>query len=177
MQELWIHSRECNFFSKTKKKMLFFLIFRVDVVDEGELLSLSDGTLLDGVVVVVVSALADPELLPDPDREEGGLPVARLQPQDLGQVGQGLLVLLALPDAGRRKESTTTHVNTHLRVFSYYPTSNGGMQNGSSVGICTRCVHVFARLAPICVLSRCLFNKISASELSRKVIKSALLVG
>ncbi len=26
-----------------------------------------------------------------------------------------------------------------------HPTSNGGMQNGSSVGICTRCVHIFAR--------------------------------
>ncbi len=35
----------------------------------------------------------------------------------------------------------------------------------------------FARLAPSCMLSRCLFTKISASELSRKFIKSALLVG
>ncbi len=35
----------------------------------------------------------------------------------------------------------------------------------------------FARLAPICIHSRCLINKISASELSRKFIKSALLVG
>ena len=35
-----------------------------------------------------------------------------------------------------------------------HPTSNGGMQNGSSVGIRTRYVHVFARLAPICMLSR-----------------------
>ncbi len=30
---------------------------------------------------------------------------------------------------------------------------------------------------PICMLSRCLLTKISASELSRKFIKSALLVG
>ena len=35
----------------------------------------------------------------------------------------------------------------------------------------------FARLAPICMLSRVPIIKISASELSRKFIKSALLVG
>ncbi len=35
----------------------------------------------------------------------------------------------------------------------------------------------FARLAPICTLSRCLLTKFSASELRRKFIKSALLVG
>ncbi len=43
------------------------------------------------------------------------------------------------------------------------------MQNGSSVGMCTHCVHVFA--------GSVLSNKISASELRRKFIKSALLVG
>ncbi len=38
-----------------------------------------------------------------------------------------------------------------------FPTTNGGMQNGSSAGICTHCIHVFfARLALICMLSRCL---------------------
>ncbi len=51
------------------------------------------------------------------------------------------------------------------------------MQNGSSVGICTQRIYVSARLAQICVLSRCLRTKISASELSGKSIKSALLVG
>ncbi len=51
------------------------------------------------------------------------------------------------------------------------------MQNGSSVGTYTHCIHVFACLAPICMLSRCLSLKISASELSRIFIKSALLVG
>ncbi len=56
-------------------------------------------------------------------------------------------------------------------------TNNGGMQNGSSVGTCTRCAHVFARLAPTRMLSRCLLAKIPASELSRKFMKSALLVG
>ncbi len=35
----------------------------------------------------------------------------------------------------------------------------------------------FARLSPTCMLSRCLVAKISESELRRKLIKSALLVG
>ncbi len=34
-----------------------------------------------------------------------------------------------------------------------------GMQNGSSVRICTRCMHFFARLAQICMLNRCLLTK------------------
>ena len=51
------------------------------------------------------------------------------------------------------------------------------MQNGSSVGIHIHCLHVFARLAPICMLSQWFINEISASELSRKLIKSASLVG
>ncbi len=58
-----------------------------------------------------------------------------------------------------------------------YPTTNGGMQHESLVGTRTHCIHVFARLALICKPSRCLLTKISASELSRKFIKSALLVG
>ncbi len=57
------------------------------------------------------------------------------------------------------------------------PTSNGGMQNGSSVGTCPRCIHVFARLALMCMLSRCLGTKISASEIRRNFTKNALLVG
>ncbi len=48
-----------------------------------------------------------------------------------------------------------------------YPTTNGGMQNGSSVGIRTRCIHVFACLYAQSVI----IDKISASELSRKFIK------
>ena len=39
-----------------------------------------------------------------------------------------------------------------------YPTTNGGMRNGSSVGIHAHSIHVFARLATICMLSRCLVN-------------------
>ncbi len=52
-----------------------------------------------------------------------------------------------------------------------YPTTNGGKQNGSSVRIYKRCIHVFARLAPICMLSRCLLTKFlhrsSVGRLSR----------
>ncbi len=39
------------------------------------------------------------------------------------------------------------------------PTTNGGMQTGSSVGIYARCIHVFACLAPISMLSWCLLTK------------------
>ncbi len=46
-----------------------------------------------------------------------------------------------------------------------------------SVGICTHCMHVFARLAPDLCAQSVLISKISASELRRKFIKSALLVG
>ncbi len=60
-----------------------------------------------------------------------------------------------------------------------YPTTNGGMQNGSSVGIyCAHCIHGFfctygADLYAQSVVS----NKIFALDLSRNFIKSALLVG
>ena len=47
------------------------------------------------------------------------------------------------------------------------------MQNRSSVGICTHCIHVSARLAPICMLSRCLLT----TFLHPCSVKSALLVG
>ena len=45
------------------------------------------------------------------------------------------------------------------------------------VGIYTQCIHIFARLVPLCMLSRCLLNKNFASELSPKFTKTALLVG
>ena len=51
------------------------------------------------------------------------------------------------------------------------------MQNGSSVGTCTRCVHVLARLGANLYAQSVLIDKISVSELSRKFIKSALLAG
>ena len=39
------------------------------------------------------------------------------------------------------------------------PTTNGGLVNGSSVGICIHCIHIFAHLAPVCMLSRFLLAK------------------
>ena len=37
----------------------------------------------------------------------------------------------------------------YVTMYYYYPTTNGGMQYGSSVGIYTHRMHVFARLASI----------------------------
>ncbi len=64
-----------------------------------------------------------------------------------------------------------------LGLHVAYPTTNGGMQNRGSVGACytlrtrfrTFCVDLYAQSV--------LVDKISASELSRKFIKSAVLVG
>ena len=58
-----------------------------------------------------------------------------------------------------------------------YPTTNGGMQNESSVGICTCCIHAFALLGTDLYAQSVLINKIYASELSQKFVKSALLIG
>ncbi len=71
----------------------------------------------------------------------------------------------------------TIITHTHTQVCRPYTTTDGGKQNGSSVGTYTRRMHVFARLAPISYARSVLFNKIPASDLSRKFIKSALLVG
>ena len=57
------------------------------------------------------------------------------------------------------------------------PTTNGGMQNGSPVGICTRRIRVFARFGADLHARSALSDKISASELSRKLIKVASLAG
>ncbi len=51
------------------------------------------------------------------------------------------------------------------------------MQNGSSVGICTRCTHAFRTFCTDLYAHSVRINKISASEVSWKFIKSALLVG
>ncbi len=51
------------------------------------------------------------------------------------------------------------------------------MQNGSSVAMCTHCVHVSARLAPDVYARSVFVYKTSASELSRKFIERPLLVG
>ncbi len=50
-------------------------------------------------------------------------------------------------------------------------------KNGSTVRIRARFTHVFALSAPDLHAQSVLIGKISASELSRKFIKSALLVG
>ena len=59
-----------------------------------------------------------------------------------------------------------------VNFFRRYPITNSGMQNGSSVGICTHCIHGFACLAPICMLIRCLLKKI----LHRSSVRSLLRV-
>ena len=53
-----------------------------------------------------------------------------------------------------------TRPKCQLKVESF-PTTNGGMPNGSSVGIFTHCAHVFFLhvWAPTCVLRRCLSTK------------------
>ena len=56
------------------------------------------------------------------------------------------------------------------------PTRNGGMQNGSPVGICTQCIR-FHTFGVDFYAQSVLINKISASELGRKLIKVALVVG
>ena len=59
-----------------------------------------------------------------------------------------------------------------------FPTTDGGMQNGSSVGVRVRVAHTFfARFRVDSYAQSVLIDEISASELSRKFIKSALLVG
>ncbi len=61
-----------------------------------------------------------------------------------------------------------------------YPTTNGGMQNGSSIGIYTvqYTLHThFCTFGTDLYAQSMLINRISASELSQKFIQSALLVG
>ena len=58
-------------------------------------------------------------------------------------------------------------------VLSTYPTAKGGMQNESLVGIYTR----FCTFGTNLYAQSVLVIKISASELSQKFIKVALLVG
>ena len=71
--------------------------------------------------------------------------------------------------------SSSTYLHTYVQ---YYPTSNNGMQNGSSVGTCTRCVHVFARLAQISMLSRCLPTKFLHRSSGQSLLRvPSMLVG
>ena len=50
------------------------------------------------------------------------------------------------------------------------------MRSGSSVGTCTRCVHVFARFGADLHAQSVLIDKFSASERSRRFVKSELLL-
>ena len=66
--------------------------------------------------------------------------------------------------------------NTHTPSICH-PTTNGSMQSGSRLGIRTRCMPIFCTFCADLLAQSVLINKISASELSRKFIKGALLVG
>ena len=93
-----------------------------------------------------------------------------------------LLLLLSL------SPSPPCHVDVRTRTHTAFSVARismkGGTQPPTAVGkmeaqsehahIAYTFLHVWA---PICMLSRCLVTKISASELRRKSIKSALLVG
>ncbi len=61
--------------------------------------------------------------------------------------------------------------------FFLFPTTNGGMQNWSSVGILYTLHTRFSTFGNDLCDQSVLINKITASELSRKSVKSALLVG
>ena len=52
------------------------------------------------------------------------------------------------------------HIN--VLVLQNYPTINGGMQNESSVGICTHCTHVFRTFGTDLHAQLVLSDKISA---------------
>ncbi len=64
----------------------------------------------------------------------------------------------------------------HLMCVNAQPPM-GGMQNGNSVRMFTCCTQVFARLSADLNAQSVITNKISASELTRKLIKNVLLVG
>ena len=70
-----------------------------------------------------------------------------------------------------------TAVTVNMLLFFAYPTSNGGMQNGSSVGIGTCCIHVFARFAPICMLSRCFVTKFLQRRSVRTLLRMCCRLG
>ncbi len=70
-----------------------------------------------------------------------------------------------------------TRPKCQLKVESF-PTTNGGMPNGSSVGTQARCTQVFASLAPICMLRRCFLTKFLHRSSAGSLLRArALLVG
>ncbi len=101
---------------------------------------------------------------------------------------------LSLPVFPQTPPKSPTHIHSTLLCLSFphdptcqthcviflgrgFPTTNNCMQNGSSVGIRTHCMHIFCMFGADLYAQSLLSNKISASELSRKFIKGPLLVG
>ncbi len=76
----------------------------------------------------------------------------------------------------KKIKKRSCNVVEHKELF-FFPTTKGGMQNGSSAGIYTHRTQVCARLAPDLHAQSVLINEISASELRRKFFKNVLLVG
>ncbi len=76
-----------------------------------------------------------------------------------------------------RKQNGGLYSNLHPASTTQPPTVVWKMEAHLKCVPTTRCMHVFARLAPTCNAPSVLINKISASEHSRKFIKSASLVG
>ena len=69
------------------------------------------------------------------------------------------------------------HVPLQWTAGCTHPTTNGGTQDESSGGIYTHCIHIFARLGVDLHAQSVLINNFLPSEISRKFIKSAMLVG
>ena len=94
---------------------------------------------------------------------------------------ESLLILLIYVGDSAEIVSPPLAVLPPDHILCGHPTTNGGMPNGSSVEIRmyvrTHCIHVSCTFGTNLYAQSMLINKISASELSQKFIKSALLVG
>ena len=73
-------------------------------------------------------------------------------------------------------EEVLAHTHTHTHTHTTQPAMVVCKMEAQSEYV-TRCTHVFARLGTDSHAQSVLIDKISASELRRKFIKSALLVG
>ncbi len=76
---------------------------------------------------------------------------------------------------GRKKKTQRV---SHI-IDTFFPPQPAMVvcKNGSSVGICTHCAHVFCTFGADLRAQSVLIDKNSASELARKFIRSPLLVG
>ncbi len=109
--------------------------------------------------------------------EGGGDEVGVPRQQGGDHAGPGAVDHVA-PDAVSVTEAGNT--NRKKKKVSTYPTTNGGMQNGSSVKIYIHVAYTFfACLAPICILSRRLLTKLLRRSSVWKFIEecAVLLVG